>query len=192
VALGKPSNLTPIGVSKRRVPPDKFLRRSDLFSAAKGTAAMAKIARISSGAPWEPVFGYSRAVKAGGWLAVSGTTAIDKKGRVVGRGNMYAQARQAIANIKTVLERSGMTLADVVRTRVFVTDMERFDDVARAHLEAFGANPPASSIFEIQRLVSADMMIEIEADAYRPPEEIVVAAGEDVKISKKKAVKKSR
>jgi enamine deaminase RidA (YjgF/YER057c/UK114 family) len=154
---------------------------------------MAKIARISSGAPWEPLFGYSRAVKAGGWLAVSGTTAIDKKGQVVGRGNMHAQARQAIANIKTALERSGMTLADVVRTRVFVTDLDRFDEVARAHLETFGANPPASSIFEIQRLVSPDMMIEIEADAYRAPEEIVVAVDEHVKSSKKKAtVKKKR
>jgi enamine deaminase RidA (YjgF/YER057c/UK114 family) len=105
---------------------------------------------------------------------------------------MHAQARQAIANIKTALERSGMTLADVVRTRVFVTDLDRFDEVARAHLEAFGANPPASSIFEIQRLVSPDMMIEIEADAYRAPEEIVVAVDEHVKASKKKTVKKKR
>ena len=168
------------------------MKRSNLFGVANGADAMAKIARISSGAPWEPVFGYSRAVKAGGWLAVSGTTAIDKKGRVVGRGNMYAQARQAIANIKTALERSGMTLADVVRTRVFVTDMERFDEVARAHLEAFGTNPPASSIFEIRRLVSPDMMIEIEADAYRAPEEVVVAEGAEVKTSKKAKVKKKR
>jgi enamine deaminase RidA (YjgF/YER057c/UK114 family) len=128
---------------------------------------MAEISRIASGAPWEPIFGYTRAVKAGGWLAVSGTTGFDENGLIVGRNQMYVQARQAIANIATALERAGMTLADVVRTRVFVTDMERFSEVARAHLEAFGANPPASTVVEVRRLVNPDMMIEIEADAYR-------------------------
>ena len=131
---------------------------------------MAEIARISSGAPWEPIFGYTRAVKAAGWLAVSGTTSFDENGRIVGRNQMYVQARQAIANIATVLEQAGMSLADVVRTRVFVTDMERFAEVARAHLEAFGANPPASTVVEIRRLVNLDMMIEIEAEAFRAPE----------------------
>ncbi len=128
---------------------------------------MAEISRIASGAPWEPIFGYTRAVKAGGWLAVSGTTGFDENGLIVGRGQMYVQARQAIANIAMALERAGMTLAEVVRTRMFVTDMERFGEVARAHLEAFGANPPASTIVEVRRLVNPDMMIEIEADAYR-------------------------
>jgi enamine deaminase RidA (YjgF/YER057c/UK114 family) len=128
---------------------------------------MAGITRISSGAPWEPTFGYSRAVKAGGWLLVSGTTSFDENGRILGRNQMYTQARQAIANISAALERAGMTLADVVRTRVFVTDLGRFAEVARAHLEAFGDNPPASTIVEIQRLVNPDMMIEIEADAFR-------------------------
>ena len=131
---------------------------------------MAGIARISSGAPWEPIFGYTRAVKAGGWLAVSGTTSFDENGRIVGRNQMYVQARQAIANIATVLEQAGMSLADVVRTRVFVTDMERFAEVARAHLEAFGAHPPASTVVEIRRLVNPAMMIEIEADAFHAPE----------------------
>jgi enamine deaminase RidA (YjgF/YER057c/UK114 family) len=135
---------------------------------------MAEISRIASGAPWEPIFGYSRAVKAGGWLAVSGTTGFDENGLIVGRNQMYVQARQAIANIAIALGRAGMTLADVVRTRMFVTDMERCGEVARAHLEAFGANPPAATIVEIRRLVNPDMMIEIEADAYR--EEAVVAA----------------
>jgi enamine deaminase RidA (YjgF/YER057c/UK114 family) len=134
---------------------------------------MAEISRIASGAPWEPIFGYSRAVKAGGWLAVSGTTGFDENGLIVGRNQMYVQARQAIANIAMALERAGMTLAEVVRTRVFVTDMERFGEVARAHLEAFGANPPASTVVEVRRLVNPDMMIEIEADAYR---EVAVAA----------------
>lgn len=131
---------------------------------------MAGIARISSGAPWEPIFGYSRAVKAGGWLAVSGTTSFDEAGRIVGRNQMYVQARQALANIATALERTGMSLANVVRTRVFVTDMLRFAEVARAHLEAFGDHPPASTVIEIRRLVNPDMMIEIEADAYQAPE----------------------
>jgi len=131
---------------------------------------MAGIARISSGAPWEPIFGYSRAVKAGGWLAVSGTTSFDEAGRIVGRNQMYVQARQALANIATALERTGMSLANVVRTRVFVTDMLRFAEVARAHLEAFGDHPPASTVVEIRRLVNPDMMIEIEADAYQAPE----------------------
>jgi enamine deaminase RidA (YjgF/YER057c/UK114 family) len=134
---------------------------------------MAEISRITSGAPWEPIFGYSRAVKAGGWLAVSGTTGFDENGLIVGRNQMYVQARQAIANIAMALERAGMMLVDVVRTRMFVTDMERFGEVARAHLEAFGANPPASTIVEVRRLVNPDMMIEIEADAYR---EAAVAA----------------
>jgi len=134
---------------------------------------MAEISRIASGAPWEPIFGYSRAVKAGGWLAVSGTTGFDENGLIVGRNQMYVQARQAIANIAMALERAGMTLAEVVRTRVFVTDMERFGEVARAHLEAFGANPPASTVVEVRRLVNPDMMIEIEADAFR---EVAVAA----------------
>jgi len=131
---------------------------------------MAGITRISSGAPWEPIFGYSRTVKAGGWLLVSGTTSFDENGRILGRNQMYTQARQAIANISTALERAGMTLADAVRTRVFVTDMGRFSEVARAHLEAFGDNPPAATVVEIRRLVSPDMMIEIEADAFRSSE----------------------
>jgi len=138
---------------------------------------MAEISRIASGAPWEPIFGYSRAVKAGGWLAVSGTTGFDENGLIVGRGQMYVQARQAIANIAMALERAGMTLADVIRTRMFVTDMERFGEVARAHLEAFGANPPAATIVEVRRLVNPDMMIEIEADAYREAGAAAAALG---------------
>ena len=140
---------------------------------------MAENARFSSGAPWEPIFGYSRAVRAGGWLAVSGTTSLDENGRIVGRNQMYVQTRQAIANIAAVLERAGMTLADVVRTRVFVTDMRRFPEIARAHLEAFGDNPPASTVVEIRRLVNPDMMIEIEADAYLAADVAVAEVLED-------------
>jgi len=126
------------------------------------------IARIPSGAPWEPIFGYSRAVKAGDWLAVSGTTSFDESGKIVGYGQMYVQARQAIANIAAALERAGATLGDVVRTRVFATDLRRFEEIARAHRESFGAAPPASTAVEVRRLVHPDMLVEIEADAYAP------------------------
>lgn len=129
---------------------------------------MADISRIASGAPWEPVFGYSRAVRTAGWIAVSGTTAFDQTG-IVGKNQMYVQTRQAIMNIAAALERCGAGLADVVRTRVFVTDIDRFAEVARAHQEFFGANPPASTLVAVSRLVHPDMLVEIEADAYREP-----------------------
>jgi len=130
---------------------------------------MAGITRIGSGSPWEPNFGYSRVTTAGGWAAVSGTTSFDERGLIVGKNQMYIQARQAIANIAAALAQAGMSLADVVRTRVFVTDITRFGEVARAHQEFFGAHPPASSALEVRRLVHPDMLIEIEADAYAAP-----------------------
>jgi enamine deaminase RidA (YjgF/YER057c/UK114 family) len=125
-----------------------------------------EIQRLSGNAPWEPIVGYSRAVKAGPMIIVSGTTATDDNGRIVGRGQMYWQARQAIANVASVLERAGATLADVVRTRMFVTDMSRFGDIAKAHKEAFGENPPAATCVEVRALAHPDLMFEIEADAY--------------------------
>ncbi|MGH8337175.1 MAG: Rid family hydrolase, partial [Gammaproteobacteria bacterium] len=94
---------------------------------------MEDIRRLNSHAPWEPIFGYARAVKAGDWLLISGTTSFDAQGVVVGRGQMYAQARQAIENVKAVLERAGMALSNVVRTRVFLTEIGDFEAVARAH-----------------------------------------------------------
>ncbi|MBF6559311.1 MAG: RidA family protein [Candidatus Binataceae bacterium] len=137
---------------------------------------MSEIRRIASGAPWEPIFGYSRAVRAGGWLAISGTTAIDGRGQIVGRGDMYEQARQAIDNLAAALGRAGMSLADVVRTRVFVTDITRFSEVARAHRECFGGHPPCSTIVEVRRLVDPEMLIEIEADAWAEPPTSVVSS----------------
>lgn len=131
-----------------------------------GAASAGGIKRISSGASWEPIFGYSRAVKAGPYLAVSGTTSFDDHGLIAGKNQMYVQARQAIANIEAALERAGLTLANVIRTRVFVTDISRFAEVARAHRERFGANPPASTVVEVRRLVHPDMLVEIEADAW--------------------------
>jgi len=137
---------------------------------------MQDISRIASGAPWEPIFGYSRSVRAGDWIAVSGTTAIDERGLIVGPGQMYVQARQAIDNLAAALERAGSGLAQVVRTRVFVTDLTRFGEVARAHQERFGPNPPASTAVEVRRLVHPDMLVEIEADAYSPsPASVTVA-----------------
>ena len=123
------------------------------------------IVRIRSSAPWEPMVGYSRAVRAGAMVAVSGTTSI-ADGRLVGAGQMYVQARQALENIATALGRTGLSTRDVVRTRMFVTDISRWQDVARAHREFFADNPPAATMVEVRRLISPDLLIEIEADAY--------------------------
>jgi enamine deaminase RidA (YjgF/YER057c/UK114 family) len=127
---------------------------------------MSRIERVASNTPWEPIFGYVRTVKAGNWLAISGTTATDDRGMLVGGGQMYVQARQALLNIKHHVESAGFALAEVVRTRVFVTDISRFAEVARAHKEVFGDNPPASTLVEVKRLVHPDMLIEVEADAF--------------------------
>ncbi len=130
---------------------------------------MGEITRIASGGLWEPIFGYSRAVAAGGWVMVAGTTGFDEHGTLAGVGQMYVQARQAITNIAMALERAGSSLGNVVRTRVFVTDITRLNEVARAHKESFGANPPASTVVEVRRLAHPDMLVEIEADAFAGP-----------------------
>jgi enamine deaminase RidA (YjgF/YER057c/UK114 family) len=127
---------------------------------------MSAITRISSNAPWEPIVAYSRLVRAGDFVAVSGTTAFDERGLIVGAGQMYVQARQALSNIRAALERVGLSMSDVVRTRMFVTDVGRFAEAARAHREFFADSRPATTMVEVRRLVSPDMMIEIEADAY--------------------------
>jgi enamine deaminase RidA (YjgF/YER057c/UK114 family) len=127
---------------------------------------MSAISRISTNTPWEPIVGYSRLVRAGDMVAVSGTTATDERGMIVGAGQMYVQARQALANIRTALDRAGLAMHHVIRTRMFVTDMNRFAEVARAHKEFFADSPPASTVVEVRRLAHPDMMIEIEADAY--------------------------
>lgn len=129
---------------------------------------MADIERISTSTPWEPIAGYSRLVRAGDYVFVSGTTATDERGTIVGAGQMYVQARQALANVEAALGRIGLTMKNVVRTRMFVTDISRFNDAARAHREFFPDERPATSMVEVKSLVNSQMMFEIEADAYAP------------------------
>jgi enamine deaminase RidA (YjgF/YER057c/UK114 family) len=121
--------------------------------------------RVSSGTSWEPIVGYSRAVRVGNQIWVSGTTATDREGRVVGQGDPYAQAKQAIANIEHALESAGAGLADVVRTRIYVTDIGHWEAIGRAHGEAFRDVRPACAMVEVSRLIDPAMLVEIEADA---------------------------
>jgi len=121
---------------------------------------------FSSGAPWEPVAGYSRAVKIGNQVWVSGTTAIDEEGKVVGEGDAYAQAKRALEIIGAALEKAGASIEDVVRTRMFVIDIAaHWEEIARAHGEVFGDYPPTTTMVEVRRLIDPDLLVEIEADA---------------------------
>jgi len=127
------------------------------------------IRRIGSGAPWERVVGYSRAVAAGDHVHVTGCAPVDlTDGRVLHEGDAYAQTKQCLANVAWALERFGCSLADVVRTRIFVTDIDRWEEYGRAHGEVFGEIRPATSMVEVSRLIDPAMLVEIEADAYKP------------------------